>query len=460
MAFYNELTKFSNRTALIEENREISYEALQEQIDILKRNIEKRSLAFCLCNNTIEAVTGYLAFLQSGSAIALLSASLAKELFNELVANYEPEYIWAPEGYTDGIRLYSTNGFELIKTTYAEPPVLFKDLALLLTTSGSTGSPKLVRQSYNNIQSNAEAIANYLSIEPTDRAITTLPMHYTYGLSIIHSHLLMGASIILTERTLMEKEFWKILREKEATTFGGVPYTYEMLKRLRFFNMDLPSLRYLTQAGGKLSKELHLEFAQGCRDKGMSFIVMYGQVEATARLSYLPANMAVEKAGSIGIPIPGGEFSLIDDNGETICSQNTAGELMYRGANVTLGYATCKEDLALGDERNGVLLTGDIAMRDSEGYYYIVGRKKRFLKMFGNRVNLDEVEGLLRKKGIIAACVGEDDHMRIYTTSSDTRAVHKLVSDITGINQSAFSVVYIEEIPRNEAGKILYSVLG
>ena len=286
-------------------------------------------------------------------------------------------------------------------------------------------------------------------------------MNYTYGLSIINTHLYVGATVLLTDRTLMQKEFWKFLKEQNATSFGGVPYTYEMLDKLRFYRMELPSLRTMTQAGGKLTPELHAKFAEYAANSNRSFVVMYGQCEATARMGYLPAHKAVEKKGSMGIAIPGGEFSLIDASGNKIVTPYTPGELVYRGENVTLGYAECSADLAKGDERHGVLETGDMAQFDEDGYYYIVGRKKRFLKIYGNRVNLDETDRLVKGKfNIDAACAGIDDHMFIFLTDEAmSDAVKDYITATTKLNPAAFRTVIIPEIPRNDSGKTKYSEL-
>jgi len=286
-------------------------------------------------------------------------------------------------------------------------------------------------------------------------------MSYTYGLSIINSHLLKGACLILNEHTLMEKEFWTLLKEKKATTFGGVPYAYEMLKKLKFSRIALPSLKYITQAGGKLSLELSEEFSKVCMDKGIKFIVMYGQTEATARMSYLPWNYALTKAGSMGIAIPGGEFYLIDSNNHEIKDNEVVGELIYKGDNVTLGYAESCYDLINGDDNFGILRTGDMAKRDENAFYYIVGRKKRFLKIFGNRINLDEVETILRSKGYECVCTGVDDKLSIYTINENIEEeLLKFISSQLGLNKIAFHVTYIKQIPRNDAGKIIYSALN
>ena len=333
---------------------------------------------------------------------------------------------------------------------------------MCLTTSGSTGSPKFVRQSYTNILDNAQSIVKYLELDESERPITTLPMNYTYGLSIINSHLLAGATILVTEKTLMQKEFWSFFREEEATSFGGVPYTYEMLDKLRFYRMNLPSLRTMTQAGGKILPELHEKFANYAKEHGKRFVVMYGQCEATARMGYLPYEKAVEKKGSMGIAIPGGKFYLIDVNGKEVTTPNVTGELVYEGRNVTLGYAECGDDLAKGDERNGILETGDMAQFDEDGYYYIVGRKKRFLKIYGNRVNLDEVDRLIKGAfEIEAASVGVDDHMYIFVTDEKYREpVKSYIAGKTRLNPAAFKVLFIDEIPKNDSGKTLYKELS
>lgn len=220
--------------------------------------------------------------------------------------------------------------------------------------------------------------------------------------------------------------------------------------------MNLPSLRYVIQAGGALGRELHLKFAEGLARQGKRLIVMYGATEATARMSYVPAERTVEKAGSIGIAIPGGRFALMDVDGSEISACDSVGELIYYGENVALGYAECREDLSRGDDWHGRLETGDMARRDVDGYYYVVGRKKRFLKLYGNRVNLVEAEQLLAQAGYEAACVGEDDHLRIYTTSQDMEGAVRFLSGKLGMNPAAFTAKHIEEIPRNESGKILY----
>lgn len=463
MNFYDDLDRFHEKIALIKENREeVSYSKMLEDADKMASPILKRSLVFLVCRNCYESVCGYVGLLRKKAVPILVADNLDEDLFRKLLNTYRPAYIFLPSDKAhDGSVICTLGDYSLIKTDFSIDYKVNDDLALLLTTSGSTGSPKLVRQSYTNICSNANAIAQYLEISGTDRPITTLPMSYTYGLSIINSHLLCGAAIILTEKTMLSKEFWSLMKECEATTFGGVPYSYEILKKLRFERMNLPSIKTMTQAGGKLSRELAAEFAEICEQKEIKFVVMYGQTEATARMSYLPPEYAKSKAGSMGIAIPNGNFDLIDVSGAVIDAPDIVGELVYRGDNVSLGYAESRFDLARGDDNHGVLATGDMARRDSDGFYYIEGRKKRFLKLFGSRVNLDEVEGLLKKAGFDCACCGTDDHLEIFSTDRDSSAaIREYINQHTGINPGGYTVSIITEIPRNEAGKVLYSKLN
>lgn len=473
MNFYTDLDKYGANIAVItEKGEQLTYDAFLLNCDNLVSSLIPRRLLFLVCNNSLESLVAYIGALRKGVVPVMINAGVDSQLYKHLYEQYKPTYVYTPRDweaiaeYVEAEQfkeLQDYRNFVLYATDCVEEYELYPELALLLTTSGSTGSPKLVRQSYENINANAASIAQYLGIAATDRAITTMPMSYTYCLSIINSHLLMGASLVMNDFSIIQREFWTLFKESKPTTFGGVPYIYDQLKKLRFGRMDLPSLRYITQAGGKLSKEMAEEFNEICDSKGIQLIVMYGQTEATARMAYLPWEHAKEKAGSIGIAIPRGEFSLIDVDENVINEPDVVGELVYRGPNVTLGYAEGYKDLVLGDERQGVLVTGDMAKRDKDGFYYIVGRKKRFLKMYGNRVNLDEVEGLLKKEGYDCVCAGVDDHLKVYTTVAD-EDVHKnilgFLSKTLGFVQKSFQVVVIEEIPRNESGKVLYSALS
>lgn len=468
MSYYDGLMRFGNRTALLQDDgQSLTYEQLYRDAMEIAGKVSPRTLAFSFCRNRIGSVCGYIGFLNAGTVPLLLDANTNEVLADTLIQLYRPMWLYLPEElaerYPGYEKVYAKYEYVLLKTDFRETWPMYEQLGLLLATSGSTGSPKLVRQSYQNIQSNAEAIAQYLELDDTERPVTTLPMNYTYGLSIINSHLLVGATILLTMYPVVSRDFWNFMKAERATSFGGVPYTYEMLKRVRFFRMDLPDLRTMTQAGGKLSPELHREFATYAQEKGKHFIVMYGQTEATARMSYLPYEKSLEKYGSMGIAIPGGKLSIIDVNGQEILEPEVTGELVYEGPNVTLGYAQCGEDLIKGDERHGRLETGDMAKRDVDGYYYIVGRKKRFLKLYGNRINLDEIDRMVKAEfeGVDCATTGTDELMQVYITDAGIKEqVEDFIQNRIHINSRAIQVNVIDSIPKNEAGKVMYVKLG
>lgn len=457
-------SSYAERLAAISDSGEsLTYGDLCHFAETIRGAIPRRRLVFCLCSNTLGSVAGYTAFLQNQIVPLLLSKAMDTALLDQLIETYRPSYLWAPQERRSVFPVVlSAYGYALLEVPVTPPSRLHDDLALLLTTSGSTGSPNLVRLSYGNLDANTASIIQCLAITKQERPITTLPMEYTYGLSVINTHLAMGATLLLTSKTLMQKEFWSFFKEQQASSFAGVPYSYEMLSRLRFSRMALPSLRTMTQAGGKLSPELHREFAEFAQASGRRFFVMYGQAEATARISYLPPERSCEKWGSIGVAIPEGELSLVDEQGNTVTEPDRIGELVYSGPNVALGYARSADDLIKGNENGRTLATGDLGTRDADGYYYIVGRKNRFIKIFGNRVNLDEAESLIHAAfpALSVACAGSDDHMVVAITDADqTTAVRRFISEKTGLNPTAFHVNALQTIPRNNAGKTLYSEL-
>lgn len=460
-----DISLYGDRTAIcLPDGKQISYKSLCQSVEIIEDSIPDRSLIFCICTNSVGSLLGYLSIIKGNHVGVMIDAKMPISQLNALINRYHPSYIWAESGHPihqvfSRTRL-ELEGFQLIDTKEKNPPELSLELTLLLPTSGSTGSLKFVRLSSQNLEANARSIAEYLNIDSKERPITVLPMHYSFGLSVINSHLIKGASVLLTQNSIMEKEFWAFLENAKATSFSGVPYTYQMLKRLGIFRRELPSLKTFTQAGGKLNNELIYEFDSFCRDTNREFVVMYGQTEATARISYLPPGSLPEKEGSVGIAIPGGEISIVDESGHRIIPTKV-GELVYSGDNVSLGYAESACDLNKGDEFNGKLFTGDLARKDSDGFVYIVGRKKRFLKIFGNRVNLDEVEAQLKTITADVACGGSDDRLIVFIEEEAQKGIiKKALVDNIQLHPSAFRIMVVDHIPKNSAGKILYAELN
>ncbi|SKB90526.1 Acyl-CoA synthetase (AMP-forming)/AMP-acid ligase II [Arthrobacter sp. 49Tsu3.1M3] len=438
--FAADLASYGDSPAILTDTLAMTYRELAERVDAfaLRLGTTRRLVALAAAND-LDSLVVYLAALAGGHPLILLPEDKPASL-ESLVAAYDPDVV-----------VQSGNGQLLLDERRAGTRhELHPDLALLLSTSGSTGSPKLVRLSHANLQANAESIAQYLNIGPDDRAVTTLPMSYCYGLSVINSHLLRGAGLVLTGLSVVDPCFWELFRRRAATSFAAVPYTFELLERVGFADMDLPSLRYVTQAGGRLGPDSVRKYADLGRRSGWEFFVMYGQTEATARMAYLPPELAADVPGAVGIPVPGGAFRIDPVPGLE------HGELVYSGANVMLGYAECPADLAAGRTVTE-LRTGDLARLHPAGVYEVVGRRSRFVKIVGLRVDLGQVERLLADLGVQAASAGTDDGVVVAVEGEhDTRLLGKVLAQGMGLPRAALEVHAVERLPRLATGKLDY----
>lgn len=448
--------KERQRIAAIDDSgRSITYGDICDFSKEFAKYLPQRSLIFLLAENRIGSLLGYTAALSNRIVPLVISANTEEGLHNHLYELYKPEYLWLPKSKAEGRDvIFSAWDYCLVKTGN-QPTPMYEELSLLLPTSGSTGSPKLVRHCYRNIEANADNVRRLFKLDGSEKAMAILPMHYTMGLSVIASHLLAGATLLLSGRSLLDKGFWATL--KEATSFTGVPYSYEILTKMRFARMDLPNLKVITQGGGKLTEKMWNTLAEYARDNDKQFIATYGQSECTARMAYLPAEMAIDKVCSIGVAEPGGQLSIVDDNGNETFEGEAQGEMVYRGENVTLGYATCREDLLKGDENHGIMHTGDLARRDADGCYFIIGRLKRFLKIYGLRIGLDEVERMIKEEyKTDCYCKGNDEKLIVLVTDPK---LHDMLADYieekTHLFHKKVEVQVVKEILRNEAGKVI-----
>lgn len=466
---FEKLHKHRNNAAFIYKNNTYNYsDVITYGIDFANKLHSSDFLCLIVAGNNAAVLISYLSVIEHN--IPTLLINTPKNIIDifPIINSYKPKYIFlsSKDSKNDNIKnitlkqIYSIFDYTLIETSFEVDYDINKNLSILLTTSGTTGTNKYVRLSKENILSNASSIIEYLNISDKDRVITTLPFNYSYGLSIINTHILSGASIVLSDYSIIQREFWQLLQEKNVNTFGGVPYTYEMIQKLRFEKINTKNISYLTQAGGRLNTKLSSYFLEECSKKNIQFYKMYGQTEATARISYLEPKYLYDKIDSIGKSIPHGELFIVDENNNCL-NNNETGELLYKGSNVCLGYAENCYDLYKGDENKGILYTGDIGYYDNDGFFYITGRKKRFLKVFGNRVNLDELENTLNNNGCLCACSGEDDKIKIFVCSeNDKNKAWLLLKDILDMHPSGYSVKIIKEIPRNSSGKIQYNLLG
>ncbi|GIU33275.1 AMP-binding protein [Shewanella sp. MBTL60-007] len=439
-----------DKVAVITESFESkTYKVLNDDINCAMKQLPLiRSLVFIIASNSYKSLVFYLACLRCQHPFILIDEKVDDSLLSSLQNTYQPNFL-IKEGRIE----------ECSKLVHD----FHDDLAMLMSTSGSTGSPKLVRLSKINLSSNTNSIAKYLKITEADNAITTLPMSYSYGLSVINSHLSRGATVILNNYGVLTKEFWEVVDKYQVSTLSGVPFVFQTLKKLKYNRFDTSSIRYLTQAGGKLDTETLKYFSDECDKLNQSFIVMYGQTEASPRISYLPAEMLKNKIGSIGIPIPYGHLAIQDSVGTTISEPFTEGEIVYEGPNVMMGYADKPTDFSLGDISKGILHTGDLGYFDEDGYFFITGRAKRFIKMYGLRISLDSIDSWLADQEISAVAMGKDDLLILCIENEILTAVDfvkEMVSKKYKINANSILVHSLESIPRINGGKVDFKTLS
>jgi len=448
VGFVDSLSNYPDKVAVCTESGHVTYAELTRRVaETAQRLGRERRLVLIAAHNALDVLVCYLAALSAGHVVLLTSADAPQHVAG-LVDTFDPDVL-----YTRG-----AGGWHLAERRCGTRHDLHPDLALLLSTSGSTGSANLVRLSYENLHSNAEAISEYLDITAADRAITTLPMQYCYGLSVIHSHLARGASLVLTDRSVTDDRFWDLFGATRPTSFAGVPHTFALLDRIGFERMHLPSLRYVTQAGGRMAPEDTRRFVQLGVDNGWDFVAMYGQTEATARIAYLPPSLARENPQAIGVAIPGGELTIEPSEDADHCEAH--GELVYRGANVMLGYAEHSRDLALGRTVDA-LRTGDLARRVENGLFEIVGRRSRFVKIFGLRLDLGQIEQRLQAEGIDCLCTGVDETLVVAVTlDADSQRVRSAVKRDFGLSRNSVRVVVTPTLPRFDSGKPNYLAVG
>lgn len=389
-----------NCALITDRSEKISYALLRALVCDLGEKLHGDRLALLVMNNDLGSVVFYLACLKTHVVPILLDKTISDSQIQLYIQKYEPEYIFILDGKETAVRIkeercYETAaevfGHALLEHTYRRRKKINADLALLLPTSGTTYLSKLVRISNANLFDNAKNICGTLGIEKEDIAVTSLPLSYCYGLSVLNTHLLQHAVILLTDKSVLQKGFWDFVNQYRATSFAGVPYTYELLKQsghLRKTN----SIKVYTQAGGRLSTELQKLFVEHCVNEDKKFFVMYGMTEATARISVLPMEYAENRIGSVGKPITGGQVFIDSES-----ASDQEGEIIYTGKNVCLGYCSCLEDLELGDMNKGVLHTGDFGYLDEDGFLYLTGRKKDFIKMYGKRICLNSISQLVEE---------------------------------------------------------------
>lgn len=412
----------------------------------------QKQLCFMYLDNSINAITAFYSGLRSAHCLVLLAPGLNNELKKNLEQLYQPAFIFdATRAEIDEYETVQNPVYSFFEKQHPAAFHIHPDIKLLISTSGTTGSPKFVKLSEQNLLANADSICDYLPINDGDVTPLNLPVYYSYGLSVLTSNSLKGGKVVCINDDILSKPFWEKFERFGFTSIAGVPFVYEMLDRIGFTKKTYPSLKYITQAGGKLHDKFVIKYGTYAKENNIAFFVMYGQTEATARLSYLHPDYTLTKTGSIGKAIKNGKFYIDEE----------LNELCYSGPNVSGGYATRLSDLETFTPMP-VLHTGDLARIDEDGFYYITGRLKRFVKLFGNRINLDEMEAFLSSSGFDAKCSGyEDKYLLIFTTEpqEQPKQLVDLVSQTFKIHVTAIKTYFVEELPLTSNGKVDYNTL-
>ena len=444
------LNQWADRVAIIDNGNKVSYSELvtlirDMQLTLTQKHVylsdaSHRPLVLLKIDNTLQSIVHYLTCLSAQWPVILVNPKLSEDGLNKLIDDFQPNL------------LLSDDSSQLL---CAHKHTLAETLSLILMTSGSTGGGKGVALSARNINANTTSICDYLPISHDDITLATMPLSYSYGLSVLQTHLAKGACVAITSATVMDKSFWHLLDTLPVTSLSGVPHWYDMLVRLRFDRKQLPHLRYFTQAGGKLSIATIKALAKFADTNKSPFYRMYGQTEATARMAWLSPKYAATKFDGIGRAIPGGEFFLVDEQGNEILENNVEGELVYRGDNCMLGYVNNILDCASFNE-SPRLATGDIALRDDDGDYRIRGRKKRIIKLLGERVSLDGLEALFAERDVDVRCCGTDTKLYVICLTDHAEKVTQLAKEFLSFPPAFYELHSIAQWPLLANGKTDY----
>ena len=489
---HDSVEKFPDKIAISQGDNQLSYRKLWEiscgVAHFLKQHgLKPGDRVSLLVDNSPEYVSTYYGVLMAGGvAIGLNTAAKSRDLTNWikhsgtsiLFANsrhaelpliidscqdikLEVIYIGenTPENSLSWNQVESCTTFPSFDDQFNPS----SQAAAIIYTSGTTGHPKGVMLSHQNLYENILSILEYLKLNSDDSIVNVLPFYYSYGNSVLHIHLAVGGTIYLENSMLYPQKVVFLMAEKKVTGFSGVPSTFNLLlSRTKLNDFDLSAIRYMTQAGGPMAPANIERLKKALPD--VLFYVMYGQTEASARLSYLPPEMLEEKLGSIGIAIPGVQLVILDENRRPV-SSNTTGEIYARGKNIMLGYWNDPEatEQVL---RDGWLKTGDLAYKDEDGYFYIVGRSSEMIKSGAHRISPKDIEEvILELEGVEeAAVVGIPDDLLgqvikaviVKSPGSDIDKMQLMRHCKTNLANYKMpkQIEFADEIPRTASGKV------
>jgi acyl-CoA synthetase (AMP-forming)/AMP-acid ligase II len=450
--------------AVITAGTTLTYAELDKMVSGVERSLRHNNKALVLCSGDRDLTTlsAYLAALRIGHTVGFLPATA------EILSAYQPEFVvTSPDsgtdltghGYTvdedavDGVRIFR-------RRAAATTGTIHPDTALLLATSGSTGSPKTVRLSYAGLADNSDAVINVLGITADDRGATTLPITHVYGLSVVNTHLRAGASILLSNRSPLSMALWQEMTKTGATSLAAVPTTYAAFGPAHVSWLARSRIRTMTQSGARLPDEVAMRLWRMLEHHGGRFFVMYGQTEATGRIACLDPAELPTHLGSVGVPLPGSTVTITPVPAHH-GARPGEGAVHYSGPGVMLGYASDRADLGRGGDVD-VLATGDLGYLDG-GYLYLTGRTKRIAKVLGIRTSLDDLERMVEQPGQPMAVVcGTDDV--VHLVGAGDPAVHegqrRQLAESLGVPGRHVVFQAVDAIPRTPGGKVDYRRLA
>ena len=432
----------ADKTCLITPKDAVTYNQLFQRVIEIKEVIHNTQIAILVFDQDIQCVAFYLSCVMNGVPLILIDGTYTSADIKALIQRFEVDSV-AGCAFNDvaGQTLYEKDNFFIYKTGKKSDIGIHASIAILVSTSGSLQNAKFVKLSRENLICNTSQILRYLPINATDTAMPPPPFSYVYGLSVLNTHLSVGAKILLCNDSVLSKEYWSFVSQYNITNINGVPYYYDIIKRLNGLARLHAEPKFLTQAGGRMSESTKRYLIDYYKEPKL--YIMYGQSEATARISYLVPQLAKEKENCIGVAVPEGKIT-IENN-----------EIVYYGPNIFMGYANSRKDLSYIEKREE-LHTGDCGHIGSDGLVYIEGRKSRFVKMMGKRLSLDICEAVLNNAGYECAVIATEECIHVFIVGSyDKRKVAELLK----IPIVAFEATSIDALPRSHNGKVKYGML-
>ena len=484
MTFTDYVFEFSStydKTCVIFKN-EINYveifKSVTKKASYLKnKGFSKKDAILLVSDNSIFFIENYFGIIKSGAICVPINPSLNDNEIKYIIDSLNIKMIFTEDKFSEKINALICDDVEIFtqhsecnftflnENNNCEDIILEEDVAVILFTSGSTGTPKGVMLTHNNLISNTTSIIDYLKLTKGDRVEMVLPFYYCYGTSILHTHFRVGGSIVINNRFMFPQTVLEDINKYNCTGFSGVPSNYQILLRMTDIkHTKLPSLRYITQAGGKLSEIFIKELIDTL--KGVDIFIMYGQTEATARLSYLPPHLISKKMNSIGKGISGTELVVLNSEGMPV-KTGEIGEIAARGGNVMKGYFNDIEETQKVIKQ-GYLYTGDLAKVDDEGYIYIVSREKNIIKSGGNRISPKEIEDVILQIPCVVECavigvyddiLGEAVKGFVVLLEGEFSVDTKYIIDFCKKQLPSYKtpryIEFLKDLPKNSSGKVL-----